>query len=90
MVRSSNLTFHETGLGKRTKEEFIAGFRVWADETARNTKIEPGKNTMMPWQNYAGMSDADLGAIYDFLQSMPKVDNKVETFSAAPAVAREG
>lgn len=90
VVRSSNLTFHETGLGNRTKEEFIARFRVWAEDSARNAKVDPAKNTMMPWQNYAGMTDADLGAIYDFLASLPKVDNKVETFGAAPALAHEG
>jgi hypothetical protein len=28
----------------------------------------------MDWNAYAGMTETDLGAIYDFLQSLPPVE----------------
>jgi hypothetical protein len=31
----------------------------------------------MPWTFYAGMTDEDLGAIYDYLRTVPPVKNKV-------------
>lgn len=38
----------------------------------------------MPWTMYAGMTDEDLGAIYDYLKTIPAVRNKVEPFTSAP------
>jgi hypothetical protein len=35
----------------------------------------------MPWTLYAGMTEEDLGAIYDYLKSLPPVKNKVITYS---------
>ena len=29
----------------------------------------------MPWTYFSNMNDADLGAIYDYLQSLPKKPN---------------
>jgi len=70
-VRSSNLTPHATGLGARTREELIGQFRAVP---------KGGHNTPMPWLTYAGMTDADLGAIYDYLRTVPAVDNRVEKY----------
>jgi mono/diheme cytochrome c family protein len=77
-VRSSNLTpDDETGLGTWTKEAFIARFRTGVEQA--KLPLAPGQpSTPMPWSSYAGMSDTDLGAIYDHLRSLPKVVNKVE------------
>lgn len=77
-VRSANLTPHETGLGKRTKEEFIAQFRSFADPALADLQVEPAKNTVMPWLALSGASDQDLGAIYDFLRTQPPIANVVE------------
>lgn len=45
--------------------------------------VEPGHfNTAMPWAAYAGMTEADLGAIYDFLRTVPPVANEVVAFTA--------
>jgi hypothetical protein len=33
---------------------------------------------------YAGMSEQDLGAIYDYLRTIPAVATKVEYWSPAP------
>jgi cytochrome c2 len=61
---STNLTSHESGLDGASREEFIQLFRR-----------KPGKATgeidIMPWTYFSGMSDADLGAIYEYLQSLP-------------------
>lgn len=85
IVRSANLTSDdETGLGKWTKEAFIARFRAGTEMAKQNAK--PGEmNSPMPWASYGGMTDVDLGAIYDHLRSLPKVMNKVERFTPATA-----
>ncbi len=36
----------------------------------------------MPWAMYTGMSREDLGAIYDYLQSLEPVENAVIKFIA--------
>lgn len=35
----------------------------------------------MPWAMYAGMTNKDLEAIYDYLRSVKKIKNKVVRFS---------
>ncbi len=86
VVRSANLTpDDDTGLGKWTKEVFIQRFRAGA-ELAKNPVAPGAPNTPMPWSAYGGMTDADLGAIYDHLRTLPKVANKIERFT--PAVAK--
>jgi len=70
IILSKNLTPHETGIGTWTKQAFIARFRQFGDRHPV-TKIED--NTLMNWPAYAGMTEADLGAIYEFLQSLPPV-----------------
>lgn len=82
-VRSVNLTpDDETGLGKWTKEQFIARFRAGVEQA--KLPNQPGQpSTPMPWSSYGGMSDVDLGAIYDHLRKLPKVANKVERFTPA-------
>jgi len=77
-VRASNLTPHETGMGSRTREEFIGIFKAFSDVGGVAAPIDPHANTVMPWFALAGMSAADLGAIYDYLQTVPAVENRVE------------
>jgi mono/diheme cytochrome c family protein len=81
IIRSSNLTpDEETGLGKWTKEAFIARFRAGAEMAKQ--PVKPGEpNTVMPWASYSGLTDVDLGAIYDHLRALPKVANKVERYT---------
>jgi mono/diheme cytochrome c family protein len=83
VVRSANLTpDDETGLGKWTKEAFVARFRAGVEQA--KLPITPGQpSTPMPWAVYGGMSDADLGAIYQYLHGLPKVSNRVERFTPA-------
>ncbi len=75
-VRSANLTFDETGLGKTTKEQFINLFKVWRGVEAPS--VPRANNTLMPFTAFSQMTEEDLGDIYDYLQTVPKQANKVE------------
>jgi hypothetical protein len=83
VVRTANLTpDNETGLGLWAKEQFIKRFKQCTDPAYGNTPYKPGEfQTVMPWTVYAGMTEEDLGAIYDYLRSIPAVKNQVEKFS---------
>jgi hypothetical protein len=80
-----NITPHpSTYMGKATKEEFIGRFRVFANYTVDNAPQAPkGKNTLMPWISFSGMTDEDLGAIYDYLKTVPPVEHQVNPFPDA-------
>jgi mono/diheme cytochrome c family protein len=84
-VRSANLTPDpSSGLGAWTRERFIAAFAAFRAGAAAGTVSAGAFNTPMPWTAYAGMSDADLGAIYDYLHALPAVANPVVKFTPAP------
>lgn len=82
-VRALNITpDDETGIGRWTKEEFIARFRSFLAPEAMEAALAPTDfNTPMPWIMYAGMTDVDLGAIYDYLRTVKAVNNRVEKFT---------
>jgi cytochrome c553 len=84
-VVTANITPHpSTYVGRATKEEFIGRFRAFANTTVDNAPAAPkGRNTLMPWISYSGMTDEDLGAIYDYLKTLPPIDNKVNSFPDA-------
>ncbi len=80
-VRSANITPHpSTGIGGWSREVFVARFKGHADTDV----VAPGQmQSVMDWQGYAGMSESDLGAIYDHLRTLPPVDNAVERWTPA-------
>jgi len=69
-VYSTNLTPHESGLKNMSREEFIAMFKSYSEPKP----APPEGNTPMDWSAYAGMTEEDLGAIYDFLRTRRPVD----------------
>lgn len=79
---TANLTPHaETFVGRATREEFIGRFKSFANMNASNAPVPPkGRNTIMPWLAYSGMTEQDLGAIYDYLKTVKPIDNKVNGF----------
>ncbi|HUP62113.1 MAG TPA: hypothetical protein VNA69_17025 [Thermoanaerobaculia bacterium] len=85
-VVTANITPHaSTWMGKASKEEFIGRFRAFANITAENAPAAPkGRNTLMPWLAYSRMTEDDLGAIYDYLRTVPAVENRVNPFPDAP------
>ncbi|MBT3603039.1 MAG: cytochrome C [Candidatus Latescibacteria bacterium] len=80
-VISANITPDlETGIGHWKRVYFIAQFKRFDKPEARTFPVQNGYNTTMPWTMYAGMTESDLGAIYDYLQTIPPVKNGVNKF----------
>ncbi len=74
-VHSANLTPHATGMGSRSRAEFIGIFKAFASEDNAAIQVDPKDNTPMPWTDLARMTEDDLGAIYDYLQTVAPIDN---------------
>jgi len=66
------------GIGGMTRENFITRFKLY-QMLDPALKVTPQTVTIMPWGLYAGMSEADLGAIYDYLRTVPAVNKQVIT-----------
>lgn len=81
-VRSANITPSENGgIGKWTRAQFIERFKVYSDSGYVPSPVDMQKGqfqTVMPWNMYAGMTEEDLGAIYDHLRTIAPVDQVVE------------
>lgn len=70
---AANLTpDRETGIGAWTEKEFKETLRT-GRHLGRGRQILPP----MPWPNAAQMTDADLSALYAYLQSIPAIKNHV-------------
>lgn len=70
---TANLTpDKETGLGTWTKENFVATIRNARHMGAGRPVLPP-----MPAPVYANLTDEDLGAVFDYLQTVPAISNKV-------------
>jgi len=83
-VRSANLTPDpETGIGSWTRAQFVKRFKDMDPQAGyAPPAVDAGAfNTVMPWTMYAGMTPEDLGAIYDYLRSLPPVKHPVERFT---------
>jgi mono/diheme cytochrome c family protein len=78
-VVSSNITpDKETGIGTLSRESFIGRFKAFASPESQRIPVPAGKaNTVMPWVQYAGMTEQDLGAIFDYLRTLPAVKKAV-------------
>jgi mono/diheme cytochrome c family protein len=73
-----NITPHATGIGGWSKEQFIGRFKRTDAETVRKIETTPGGfNSMMAWEAYSGLTEDDLGAIYDFLMTRRPIENMV-------------
>lgn len=79
-VKTANITPHPSNwVGRATKQEFIGRFRAFSGyDVATAPPAKDGKNTLMPWISYSGMSDEDLGAIYDYLKTLKPIEKKVD------------
>ena len=55
----------------------VVGDPSRGDIEAMAMPCDPKKNTIMPWLWYARMSEDDLGAIYDYLRTVPAIRNDV-------------
>ncbi len=85
IVRSANITPDpETGIGKWSKQDFIAAFKKYTAPEMRQIALTDERNTVMPWIDFSGITEEDLGAIYDYLRTVPPIRHKVEKFPAIP------
>lgn len=84
-VVTANITPHpSTYIGRASRDEFIARFKAFANVNATNAPpAQPGRNTLMPWLSYAGLTESDLGAIYDYLKTVPPIEHQVNSFPDA-------
>ncbi|MTI41328.1 c-type cytochrome [Fulvivirga lutimaris] len=71
VMLTPNLTpDQETGIGLWTKEKFVKAVR---------SGIKEGESALAyPMMPYTMLTDAEAGAIYDYLQTIPPIKNKVE------------
>jgi hypothetical protein len=80
-VRSANITPDlQTGIGSWQRIFFIARFKQFARAESHAIPLQDGQTTVMPWTMYAGMTEEDLGAIYDYLRTVTPVKNDVNKF----------
>jgi hypothetical protein len=81
VCRAANITPDiESGIGSWTKDDFIRRFKYYMNNDS--LFVNKGEfNSEMPWTVYSGMTEADLGAIYDYLQTVKPVKNHVQRFS---------
>jgi mono/diheme cytochrome c family protein len=82
-----NITPHpEAYFGTATRDEWIGLVKSFAWMGEEGTPLcERGRNTLMPWVPLSGLTETDLGAIYDFMKTVPPIANKVEPFPDARA-----
>lgn len=69
----------ETGLGGWTAQQFVDTIKNGREQGHGRQLLPP-----MPWPAYRNMSDADLKAIFAYLQTIPPVKNKVPDPVIAP------
>lgn len=84
IVRSANISTHpDHGIGKWSKESFVARFKAYGDSSYVTPSVKAGEfNTIMPWTMYAHMTTEDLEAIYAYLQTVKPIDSKITIFTA--------
>lgn len=71
-IYSLNITMdEETGIGKWTEEEFVKALR-FGQVPGRQASLRP------PMSNYGNLTDQEAKAIYAYLKTIPKINNKVE------------
>lgn len=87
IVRSSNISPDpDTGIGRWSRADFIARFRAYQEPEAENLPLgADGFNTQMSWTQFAGMTDEDLGAIYEFLMQSKPISNRITVWELAAA-----
>jgi mono/diheme cytochrome c family protein len=77
-----------TGIGRWSRERFISTVRQRA-AAAGSPLSESTRLTPMPWIAFAGMTDEDLGAMYDYLRTVSPVRHEVAKFTREEAGSRE-
>jgi hypothetical protein len=61
-----NITFHETGIGKWTEDDF--------NHAVKDGVSKGGSELRAPMPKFKELSDAEVAAIYAYLKTVPKID----------------
>ena len=78
-VVASNITPAASNkFGSWSRENFIGVLKSFAGHESRQVPAQ-GENTVMPWLQNAGMTEEDLGAIYDYLRTFEPVEDTAES-----------
>lgn len=78
-----------TGIGRWSRDDFIRRFKSMETTAAPAPAAPDVPRTSMPWLQFATMTESDLGAIYDYLRTVPPVENRVEKYERIPAPGGE-
>ncbi len=90
-LSSANITPDlETGIGKWTKEQFVAKFKAFADSSYKPATVgSKDFQTVMPWLMYGKMEKTDLEAVYTYLRSVKPVKNPIIKFVAGNSIVNK-
>lgn len=79
LLKSANITPDPaTGIGSWTKEQFVKRFKAYDPDSNQVPSVAmTDYNTIMPWTMYSGMTEEDLGAIYEYLLTLKPIANNV-------------
>ena len=81
MLRTPNLTPHQTGLANWTEDMFLARFKAYENY---EQSVPMGEfNSIMPWTMYAGMDSLDLKAIFAYLLTVEPIEHTVIRYEPA-------
>lgn len=81
MVCAQNITPDpDAFFGKTERQSWIDLVHSFASVREDPPKAPRGSNTLMPWLPFSAMTDKDLGAIYDFIKTVPPIKNEVNAF----------
>ncbi len=85
LVVTANITPDpDNYMGQASREEFVGRFKSFESLDGEDAPVAtPGKNTLMAWPRYAGMTREDLAAIYDYLKTVKPIKKKVNPFPNA-------
>jgi len=82
IVRAANITpDNDTGIGDWDVDLFVETFKSFEDPATLPATAPGTFNTLMPWTEYAGMTEEDLRAIYYYLRSVKPIKSSVERFT---------
>jgi mono/diheme cytochrome c family protein len=71
-VVSANITPDENeGIGFYGEDDFVELFRAYGSESARKMPLRGGRNTVMPWTDFSGLTEDDLRALWKYLRTVP-------------------
>jgi hypothetical protein len=88
IIRPANLTPDAgTGIGTWTREAFVSRFKAMKD-SGQIEVPDHTANTAMPWWLFGNMTEADLGAIYQYLRTVAPVSNTITRYQTLPGTAR--